>query len=277
VNEPIVACCQLSLRVGEIEANRAACRSAIAGAAEQGAQIVVLPELANSGYVFEDPAEARRCAETLDGETMREWISLARDHDLVLVGGLCEFEPGAEALRNSSVIIDPGGLRAVYRKAHLWDRELLVFQPGRELPPVVGTAHGRIATVVCYDVEFPEWVRLPALAGAELLCVPTNWPREPRPPGERPVEVIRVQADASVNRMFIAACDRAGSERGVEWVSGTVIVGPDGFPLAGPVCEDRAVTLMARCRLGDARGKRVSAHNDVLEDRRPDLYAALSG
>ncbi|HWE14668.1 MAG TPA: nitrilase-related carbon-nitrogen hydrolase [Solirubrobacteraceae bacterium] len=276
MNEPAVACCQISLRVGETEANRVACRSAIAGAADQGADIVVVPELANSGYVFADPVEARRCAEPLDGATVSEWISLARDLDLVIVGGLCELQPGADALHNSSVIIDPSGLRAVYRKAHLWDRELSMFQPGRDRPPVVDTAHGRIATVVCYDVEFPEWVRLPALDGAELLCVPTNWPREPRPAGERPAEVIRVQANASVNRMFIAACDRAGAERGVEWVSGTVIVGPDGFPLAGPVCENRAVTLLARCRLADARHKRTSARNDVMEDRRPELYAPVS-
>jgi predicted amidohydrolase len=275
VTEPVVACCQLSLRVGETEANRAACRAAIVDAAQQGADIVVVPELANSGYVFADPAEARRCAETADGETVTEWISLAREHDLVIVGGLCELDP-AGVLRNSSVIVDAGGLRAVYRKAHLWDRELLVFQPGRDRPPVVDTLHGRIATIVCYDVEFPEWVRLPALDGAELLCLPTNWPREPRPAGERPAEVVRVQASASVNRMFIAACDRAGAERGVDWVSGTVIVGPDGFPLAGPVCDDRSVTLSARCRLAEARHKRISARNDVMEDRRPDLYDAVS-
>jgi predicted amidohydrolase len=136
--------------------------------------------------------------------------------------------------------------------------------------------HGRLSVIVCYDVEFPEWVRLPALNGADLLCVPTNWPRESRPAGERPAEVVRVQAAASVNRMFVAACDRAGSERGVDWVSGTVIVGPDGFPLAGPVVEDRAVTLLAACRLDEARRKRVSERNDVLGDRRPELYGAVA-
>jgi len=65
-----------------------------------------------------------------------------------------------------------------------------------------------------------------------------------------------------------------GSERGVDWVSGTAIVEPDGFPLAGPVCEDTAVTVLARCRLGDARQMRISERNDVLEDRRPELYVA---
>ncbi|HZE05089.1 MAG TPA: nitrilase-related carbon-nitrogen hydrolase [Solirubrobacteraceae bacterium] len=276
MSETLVACCQLPLTVGETEANRTACRNAITAAAGQGAQIVVVPELANSGYVFEDRAEARRCAESLDGPTVSQWIELARRHDVVIVGGVCEREAGTQALRNSAVIVDRDGLRAAYRKAHLWDRELEVFEPGDAPPPVLDMPHGRLSVIVCYDVEFPEWVRLPALNGADLLCVPTNWPRESRPAGERPAEVVRVQAAASVNRMFVAACDRAGSERGVDWVSGTVIVGPDGFPLAGPVVEDRAVTLLAACRLDEARRKRVSERNDVLGDRRPELYGAVA-
>jgi predicted amidohydrolase len=277
MSEVVVACCQLTLTVGEVERNREACRRAIAEAAELGAQIVVLPELANSGYVFKDRSEARACAEPLDGPTVTEWISLARKHGLVIVGGVCESDESAGLIFNSAVIVDGGGLRAVYRKAHLWDREQLVFEPGREPPPVVDTPHGRLSVVVCYDLEFPEWVRLAALGGVELLCAPTNWPREPRPDGERPVEVVRVQADASMNRIFIAACDRAGTERGVEWVNGTVIVGPDGFPLAGPVGRDETATVIARCRLSDAQSKRVSERNDVLEDRRPELYRTLSG
>jgi predicted amidohydrolase len=276
MTEAVVACCQLALRVGDVGFNRAVCREAITAAAAAGADIVVVPELANSGYVFADAEEARRCAEAVDGETVAEWTALARDRGLVLVGGLCELDTATDVLRNSAVIIDSDGLRGVYRKAHLWDREQLVFEPGRERPPVVDTRHGRVSTMVCYDVEFPEWVRLPALAGAELLCVPTNWPREPRPEAERPAEVTRVQANASVNRMFIAACDRAGDERGVQWVSGTVIVGPDGYPVAGPVCEDRSVTITAPCRLSDARRKATGPRNDALSDRRPDLYDRVS-
>lgn len=275
MSEAVVACCQLALRVGETEANRAACREAIAAAAADGADIVIVPELANSGYVFADAAEARACAETVEGDTVTEWSGLAREHGLVVVGGLCELD-GAGTVRNSSVIIDPDGLRAIYRKAHLWDREQLMFVPGQEPPPVVETAHGRLSTMVCYDIEFPEWVRLAALSGADLLCVPTNWPREPWPSGERPAEVTRVQASASVNRMFVAACDRAGTERGVDWVNGTAIAGPDGFLLAGPAGQDGSVTISAACRLGEARRKRTSERNDVFQDRRPELYAPVS-
>ena len=269
-----VACCQLSLRVGELEENRAKLTAAIVEAAGGGARVIVLPELATSGYVFADAEEAGRLAEPVDGPTVAGWESLARAHELVIVGGLCEVEPDG-ALRNSAVIIDGTGLRAVYRKAHLWDREKLVFLAGDAPPPVVETSVGRIATMVCYDLEFPEWVRLAALAGAELLCVPTNWPAFPRPEGERPGEVVRALAAAATNRMFVIACDRVGSERGVDWVGGSVIAGCDGFPLAGPARAGETVTLSAALRLEEARDKRLNDRNDVLGDRRPELYGSV--
>ncbi|HEX4672375.1 MAG TPA: nitrilase family protein [Solirubrobacteraceae bacterium] len=270
----VVACCQLAPRIGEAEANRALAHEAVVDAAERGAQVVVLPELMNSGYVFGGRDEALALAEPLDGPSVSDWAALAREHELVVVGGVCERE--GETLRNTAVIVDPSGLRAAYRKAHLWDREGHVFCAGDGPPPVVESLYGRIAVVVCYDLEFPEWMRLPALAGAELVCAPVNWPREPRPPGERPQEVVRVQASASVNRMFIAVADRVGRERGVDWVGGSVIVDPAGFPIAGPAGDEETVTVFAGCELAQSREKRISPHNDVLTDRRPELYAPIA-
>jgi predicted amidohydrolase len=275
MSDTAVACCQLAPRIGETDANRAATLDAIAAAAARGAQVVVLPELAVSGYVFADIDEARSLAEPLDGPTVQAWSALAREHGLVIVGGVCEGSDGGE-LRNTAVLIDGDGLRAAYRKVHLWDREADVFVPGTEAPPAVDTAHGRIGVVVCYDLEFPEWIRIAALAGVELLCAPVNWPSTPHPSGERAGEVVRVQADASTNRIFIAACDRAGRERGVDWVGGSVIVSPDGFPLAGPARADEVITLLAGCNLAQARDKRNGEHNDVLADRRPELYSAVT-
>jgi predicted amidohydrolase len=130
--------------------------------------------------------------------------------------------------------VDASGTLAVYRKAHLWDAEKLIFTPGDEPPPVLDLPFGRVGLMICYDLEFPEWVRLPALAGADVIAAPVNWPASPVPPGERPAEIIRAQADAAVNGCFIAVADRCQDERGVGWVGGTVIIGPDGYPLAGP-------------------------------------------
>jgi len=130
--------------------------------------------------------------------------------------------------------------------------------------------------MICYDPEFPEWVRLPALDGAQLLCAPTNWPAFPRPDGERPAEIVRVQADAAVNRMFIAACDRTGAERGVDWVAGSVIVDPDGWPLAEATGADGPVTITAECQLDLALDKATGPRNDVHADRRPGLYRRVA-
>src|SRR5712692_6312362 len=185
----LVAVCQLPLSIGSADANRATARAAITRAVSQGAQIVVLPELTPSGYVFSGAAEARAMAEPADGPTVRDWERLAAAHDIVIAGGFCELGVGGE-LRNSAVLVDASGTRAVYRKAHLWDAEPDVFTPGQGEPPVISTRHGRLAVMICYDAEFPEWVRRPALAGAELLLVPVNWPRQPRRRGERPMEVV---------------------------------------------------------------------------------------
>jgi 5-aminopentanamidase len=276
MSEVAVACCQLAPQIGDLEGNRARAHAAVEAAARDGARVVVLPELCNSGYVFADAEEARRLAEPADGPTVSGWAALARAHDLVVVGGLCELDCDGE-VRNSAVLVDGReSVRAVYRKAHLWDREGLVFTPGSDGPPVVDTGAGRIGVMVCYDLEFPEWVRLAALGGAELVCAPVNWPAVPRPPGERSGEVVRAQAAAATNRIFIAACDRIGAERGVDWIGGSVIVDCDGFPLAGPAHSGEELTLTARCRLADARDKRLNERNDVLADRRPELYGALA-
>jgi predicted amidohydrolase len=266
-----VACHQLAPAIGELEANRDAALAAIDAAAGAGAQVVVLPELAASGYVFEDAAEARALAEPADGPTVAGWAGSAAAHGLVIAGGFAER--GADGvLYNSAALVDPGGVRAIYRKAHLWDRELLFFAPGDAPPPVLDTPHGRISLMVCYDLEFPEWTRSAALRGAELLCVPTNWPREPRPEGEHPMEVLRAMVAASVNRMAIAACDRCGAERGVEWVAGTAIAGPDGWLLAGPPEVPEPALLVADVDLAAARDKALGPRNDALRDRRPALY-----
>ncbi|MDQ2815369.1 MAG: carbon-nitrogen hydrolase [Actinomycetota bacterium] len=271
----VIAVAQVAITVGESDANRQAAAGAVAQAAQAGARLVVLPELCDSGYVFADAdpaAEARDLAASADGNlTLAQWRSLAATHDLVIVGGFCEL--GADGrLYNSAAIVDASGTRALYRKAHLWDKEKLVFTPGDAPPPVVDTGLGRVAVMICYDLEFPEWVRLAALDGADLIAAPVNWPAVSWPAGERPAEVIKAQAAAATNGVFVAVADRCRAERGVSWISGSVIVAPDGYPLAGPVLADHPAVLTAACELPRARDKKLAGANDLLADRRPELY-----
>lgn len=170
-------------RISDLDYNRALSESAIRGAS--GAQVIVLPELMQSGYAFDNRGEAHAASETDDGPTLSLWRALASELDIIIVAGFCE-RLSAGRVANSLALIQPAGRLTVYRKAHLWNREKLIFTPGTEPPPVVETKIGRVAAMICYDLELPEWVRLAALAGADLLCAPVNWPDGPRPADERP-------------------------------------------------------------------------------------------
>lgn len=274
----VVAVAQLALAVGELDANRQAASAAVAQAAAAGARLVVLPELSDSGYVFSGAGEARILASpAASSATLREWRSLAARHDLVIAGGFCELGPDG-TLYNSAAVVDASGPRAVYRKAHLWDAEKEIFTPGDKAPPVVELPFGNVGLMICYDLEFPEWVRLAALSGADLIAAPVNWPASasPPPPGERAGEVVAAQAAAWSNGVYIAVADRCGAERGVGWVGGSVIVAHRGYPAAGPACADRPAVLTATVDLRRARDKRNSERNDLFTDRRPELYARLS-
>ena len=270
-----VAVCQLGPVFGQVGANLAAVQDGVLAAAGAGAAVVVLPELVTTGYAFESAQEARTLAERADGPCLGAIAALAAEHDLVIVGGFAELADH-DGVYNSAFLIDRSGLRAVYRKVHLWADERRWFTPGQGPAPVVNTHRGRIGILICYDLEFPEWTRIAALAGADLLAVPTNWPASSVPHGERPIEVIRAQASASVDRVFVAVCDRVGPERGLDWVGGSAIIGPDGYPLALSEAGGRPQTLLARCALAQARNKSTSAVNNVVADRRPELYGRIA-
>ena len=267
-----IACQQLAPVIGDLAANRELARAAIAEAVSDGADVVVLPELITSGYVFESVEEAAALAIGSDHEILSEWAAAAADADIVLAAGFCEL--GADArVYNSVALVDASGLRGVYRKLHLWDREKLFFTPGTDPPPVIDTRVGRVAVIICYDLEFPELTRSVALAGAQLLLVPTNWPLVPRPDGERPPEAMIAMAAARVNRMAIACADRVGTERGQEWTGGTSIIGVDGWMAA----ESRSPGLVAAdVDLAAALDKRLTDHADVFADRRPELYGPVA-
>jgi 5-aminopentanamidase len=267
-----VACQQLAPVIGDLEANRGLALAAIREAVDDGADVVVLPELITSGYMFESLEEAAGVAIARGHEILVEWAAEAARADIVLAGGFCE-RGDDDRIYNSAAVFDATGLRAVYRKLHLWDREKLVFTPGSAPPPVLDTRIGRLAVIICYDLEFPELTRSVALAGTQLLLVPTNWPLVPRPEGEHPPEAMIAMATARINRMAVACADRVGRERGQEWTGGTTIIGVDGWMAA----ESRIPGLVAAdVDLEPALDKRLTDHADAFGDRRPELYTAIT-
>ncbi|MEU9868776.1 nitrilase-related carbon-nitrogen hydrolase [Actinomadura sp. NPDC048021] len=267
-----VTCVQLAPVLGDLAGNIRRARSAIRAAVANGARIVVLPELATSGYLFASADEARAASIGADDPRLAAWSDEAAQGDAVVVAGFCERGPDG-LVHNSAMVLDGTGVRAVYRKVHLWDREKTLFTPGRAEPPVLDTAYGRIGVLICYDLEFPEMPRALALRGADLVAVPTNWPVVPRPDGERPPEVVAAMAAARASRVFVACCDRSGLERGERWTRGTSLVDPDGWVRASTDAQDGHAT--ADLDLPAARAKRLTDLADVIADRRPELYGEI--
>jgi predicted amidohydrolase len=262
-----VHCAQLAPVAGDVPGNKAMSVAAVEAAAGAGADVVVLPELVVSGYDFVHADQARKSAIDADDDVFAQWSRAGRG--AVVVGGFAERGPDG-VVYNSAALVDAGGVRAVYRKTHLWDDEALYFRPGDDPAPVVDTAAGRIAVVICYDLEFPEMTRALALRGTELLAVPTNWPLVARPEGEHPPERIIAMAAARVNRMAIACSDRTHNDGGRRYTEGTAIVDALGWVVTAPITGVGSVS--ARIDLGVARVKDISSRNHLFDDRRPTVY-----
>ncbi|HET6561605.1 MAG TPA: nitrilase-related carbon-nitrogen hydrolase [Marmoricola sp.] len=271
----VVAVCQIDGVAARQDS--AVVSDAVERAVAGGARLVVLPELTACGGVLTAREQARAAAEPLDGPTVRLLADLSARHGCVVVAGLAEAGQGRQ-VHNSAVVLDQGALLATYRKVHLWGLEKNAFDPGAQRPPVVGTSAGRVGVMVCYDLEFPEWVRLAAESGAEVLAVPVNWPLRAEGDPQRPFEVVKAQAAAVTYRVNVAVADRCGAEAGVGWYGGSLVCDVDGNLVAGPACaldpEGPAspTVLVAEVDLASARDKRLGPCNDALADRRPELY-----
>lgn len=259
-----VAAVEVDVRLGDVEGNLGGIRAALERGAAAGARLIVLTELATSGYVFEDAAEAAGAAMARDDGRLDD-LRTALPAGVVAVFGYLERD-GA-SLYNSAVVLTRDAIVGHYRKSHLWDREREIFAPGDSAGAVVDTPVGRVGVAICYDNEFPEVPRGLALAGADVLALPVNWPLVPRPDGERAPEVIQAMAAARSSRLPTVVADRAGSERGVEWTGGTAVIDGDGWIAAVPA--DGAAVADLRLTPGD---KSLPPRNDLFGDRRPDLY-----
>jgi predicted amidohydrolase len=267
-----VACQQIAPVAGDLEGNRRIAREGVRDAVAVGARLVVLPELCTSGYVLESAEEARSLAQPAHGGALEEWAAEAGD--AVVVGGFAELGDDGE-LYNSAAVVDRTGVLAVYRKAHLWDREKLLFSPGDAVAPVIDTPAGRIGVLVCYDVSFPEPVRSLALRGADIVVVPTNNSLFPRPDDDQlAIEIAMTRTQAYFNRVYVAFCDRAGSERGVDFLGGSAVASPEGWSLT-PQRIGEVAMLVADCDLDRARDKDWTERNHAFGDRRPELYEGL--
>ncbi|CAJ0718963.1 nitrilase family protein [Ralstonia mannitolilytica] len=273
-----IACLQFNPVFGDVAGNLKRSIAMIEKAADAGARIVVLPELSNTGYVFQSRAEAFELAEPVPhGPSSQAWAEVCARRGLILVAGITERD--GDRLYNSAVVLGPSGTLGVYRKLHLWGDENLYFERGDLGVPVFATPYGRIGVAICYDGWFPETFRLAAVQGADLVCVPTNWvPIPGQQPGKPPMANILHMAAAHSNSMVIACADRVGTERGQPFLGHSLIVSHTGWPVSGPASGSDEEILIGEVDLAAARRDRNwNSFNHPLRDRRTDFYAESLG
>jgi predicted amidohydrolase len=239
--------------------------AAAAQAAERGARLLITPELSLTGYVLGPQAAA--LAEPADGPAARQVRRIAARHGVAVVYGHPERD-GA-AVHNTAGLVGPDGtLLAAYRKTHLYgDQERAAFTPGTQQVVQADLDGLRIGLLICYDVEFPETVRAHALAGTDLLAVPTALMR----PYEFVPRVL-VPARAYENGLHLAYANRCGPEGDLDFAGLSCLAGPDGEVRA----RAGAGPELLIADVDPERNAAARAVTPYLTDRRPDLYRTIA-
>jgi predicted amidohydrolase len=251
---------------GQVERNLSTILHALGGVE---ADLLVLPELALTGYSFRDRAELEPLAEDpAHSASVRDLTTLCRQRDLHLVTGFAERQ--GDRLYNSALLIGPQGLQATYRKLHLFGSEKDCFDPG-DLPLRVSEVRGvRVGMMICFDWVFPEVARALALGGADLLCHPAN------------LVLTYCQqtmlARCIENGVYAVTANRTGVEARhhgeLAFTGQSQAAAPRGELLhrASPDADELYVVEIDPER---ARDKMLAARNDIMADRRPAFYGAL--
>ncbi|HEY3340549.1 MAG TPA: carbon-nitrogen hydrolase family protein [Anaerolineae bacterium] len=265
-----LAAAQFDPHLGDVAYNLAHMCSLLAGAVNKGAQLLVFPECAITGYNFAALEDARAIAATGYDSSVAELTQACHEMNVYLITGT--LRAVGKDVYNSALLIGPEGLIGCYDKAHLplcgVDKYTTHGKSGFH---VYDTPLGRIGMLICYDLRFPEAARTLALRGADIIALPTNWPS-----GADTAPEFMVRARAFENRVFVVACNRIGSERGASYIGRSCIAAPDGKHLADASAVDEQV-INARVNVDDARQKRLvitpgEFEMDFFNDRRPELY-----
>jgi predicted amidohydrolase len=231
------------------------------------ADLVVLPELAHSGYYFKDRAQAEECAETLDGPFCTFLKNWCRSTDTYVVAGWNERADAA--IFNSAVLVGPDGVEGVYRKIHLFNREKLYFASGDRDVPIFKIRGATIAMLICFDWIFPEVWRVAALKGAQIICHPSNLVL----PG---MAQQGVPAHSLMNRVFCITANRVGVEGELHFTGNSIITNARGEVICS-ADKHNSETGIVEINPEDADDKMVTERNDLLQDRRPEFYHELLG
>jgi predicted amidohydrolase len=257
--DPIrAAAIQFNVKQGDVDANLAYARAAIKQVADQGANLAVLPEMWSSGFSYRNLSElALRTAGIFE-----ELLELSRELQLVVVGSMPE--PNGDKVFNTVYVADNGRLAGTYRKLHLFSLlgEDKAFSGGDRWL-LADTSIGKIGVIICYDLRFPELSRRLALEGADVICVPAQWPK-PRQEHWRTL----LKARAIENQLYVVACNACGQIGKLDFFGMSMIIDPKGEVLAeADEQEQQIVEKLDMQAMADWR-----AQIPCFNDRRPELY-----
>ncbi|WFU44939.1 carbon-nitrogen hydrolase family protein [Bradyrhizobium sp. CB82] len=282
-----VSLIQFDAKVLEPESNLERMRAAILSEAKAGAQLIVFPELSNTGYVEPltpgapfSPASGGseqyafrlfQAAEPVNGPFIKSLCDLAREHSLHVVVGLALRHPVQQgAMHNASILIGPHGVLGTYHKIHRWHLEKLYFMAGESIS-VQQTTLGPIGMQICYDIRFPELTRALMLQGAQIVTnVWASFRPQDKPLEDEQIFTHRAYTRATENGLFFLSCNRAGRQGNCAFMGRSVIVAPDGKILAQSTSEDEDV-VRAEIDLDDVA--RYRSYVGLATDRRADIYA----
>jgi len=254
---------QFAPEFGRIEKN---VEKALAAVKKLRADLVVLPELFNTGYLFTSKSELASLAEKVPGGfTTQALIDAAREESACIVAGVAEKTN--QGFYNTAVLVSPGGYIGKYRKAHLFYEERKWFLPGNSKFQTFDLGVARVGVMICWDWIFPEAMRSLALKGADIVCHPSNL-------------ILAYCTDAMVTRslengVYSVTANRIGSEKRkgkeLSFTGMSQIIDPRGNIL-GRASKNREEARAVKIDPTLSRDKSYTKYNDIFKDRRPEMY-----
>jgi predicted amidohydrolase len=255
-----VSLAQMTVRPANPRANWDKAKEMITEAARRGSDLIVLPELWDSGYALD---KARDFASALGGGLFAELVALSRTLNIHIIGSM--LEKRGVSVCNSAALFSPrSGVLGVYRKIHLFEglSEPQFLSPG-ESPLTLDLPWGRTSVAICYDLRFPELMRRYFVEGSKVLLLPAEWP-QPRIHHWRTL----VQARAIENQMFVMACNCIGDHAGTIFGGHSMVVDPWGEVL----CEAGEAETILTIKVESDQADEIRTRMPVINDRRPHLY-----
>lgn len=263
-----LALIQFESILGDPKANRRKAEAMIREAAENGAELICLPEMYTTGYNLDIIGpQITQLAENIDGPTVTDLQQLAKELKIHIVAPLAlnlEDDPEARPFNSAVFIGDEGQVLGVYSKCHLFETERMYFQPGQELP-VYDTKFGKIGIMICFDAGFPEVARILQMKGAELIVCPSAWRIQ-----DMGVWHLNMPQRAQENSCYLVAINRYGKEESLYMGGYSIVCGPEG-DIIKELTEEKEDILYCTIdgqRLADFRAD----GGPYLPYRRPELY-----